>query len=406
MFKNMPLAFILCTVMIDAMGIGLIFPVMPDLIRDVGGGDLANAAIWGGVLTSAFAVMQFLFGPVIGSVSDRYGRRPILLISLIVMTADYLVMAVAGTIWLLLVGRIVGGIASATFATASAYVADVSKPDEKAKNFGLIGAGFGIGFVLGPALGGLLAEFGTRAPFYAAAALAFANTVFGFFVLKETVTDAIRRPFQWRRANPLGALRSVGKLPGLAALLLVFFFYEMAVTVYVSVWPYFTTEMFNWSPGMIGASLALYGGCYAVFQGLFVAPAITRFGDRGTVTLGLIVETASLVFIGLATSGFYVMLVIPVTALGAIGLPALQAIMSRRVADDAQGELQGVLASLVSLATILAPLLMTQTFAAFSETGAKVYAPGAPFLLAAGIMMLSFFIFIKSRLRKSVIDGT
>ncbi|MEP2028478.1 MAG: TCR/Tet family MFS transporter [Paracoccaceae bacterium] len=400
MSKNLPLIFILCTVMIDAIGIGLIFPVMPDLIRDVGGGDLANAAIWGGILTSAFAVMQFLFGPVIGSLSDRYGRRPILLISLIVMAADYMVMAVAGTIWLLLVGRIVGGIASATYATASAYVADISEPNEKAKNFGLIGASFGIGFVLGPAFGGLLGEFGTRAPFYAAAGLAFANTILGYFVLKETVSDAIRRSFQWRRANPLGALLSVGKLPGLTALLLVFFFYQMAGAVYVSVWPYFTAELFDWSPGMIGASLALYGGCYAFSQGLLVAPAIKWFQDRGTVTLGLCLETVTLVFFGLATSGFYVMLVIPITALGAVGLPALQAIMSRRVADDAQGELQGLLASLVSLATIIAPLLMTRTFATFSGSEARYYQPGAPFLLAAGIMVLSIFIFVNSRVRK------
>ena len=399
MSNRLSLVFILFTAMIDAMGIGLILPVMPDLIREVGGGNLANAAIWGGVLSASFAVMQFLFGPVIGNLSDRFGRRPVLLLSLFVLTADYLVMALAGTIWLLLVGRIVGGITSATYATASAYIADISSPEEKARNFGLIGAGFGVGFVFGPALGGLLAEFGTRAPFFAAAALAFANAILGYFVLKETVTDAIRRPFRWRRANPLGALREVSKLSGLTALLAVFFFYEMAVAVYMSVWPYFAVEMFNWSPGTIGISLALYGGCYAFFQGLFVAPSIRLIGDRGTVMLGLSIEAATMVFFGLVTVGFYVMLMIPITALGAIGIPALQAIMSRRVADDAQGELQGVLTSLISLATIIAPLIMTQTFAKFSGPEATVYLPGAPFLLAAGIMTVSIFVFMGSRRR-------
>ncbi|MCP9482731.1 TCR/Tet family MFS transporter [Shimia sp. CNT1-13L.2] len=400
MRPNLPILFIFITVVIDAMGIGLIFPVMPTLIQEVSDGTLADAAIWGGVLSAAFALMQFLFGPIIGNLSDRYGRRPVLLVSLMVMAVDYVVMAVAGSIWLLLAGRIVGGITAATHSTASAYMADISKPEEKARNFGLIGAAFGVGFVLGPVLGGLLAEFGSRAPFWAAACLTGANALLGWIVLRETVTDKIRRPFSWKRANPLGALRAVTHLPGLAALLAVYFFYQIATAVYPSIWAYFTTERLGWSPGMIGVSLAAYGLGFAIVQGLLVAPSIRIFGNRGTVTFGLLIEFASLLFLGVVTSGLLVLAAVPVSALGALGMPALQAIMSRRVPDDAQGELQGVLTSLTSLATILAPLMMTQTFAYFTKPAAPVYAPGAPFILSACLLGIGLLLF--SRVRKKL----
>ncbi len=394
MSSRLPLVFIVLTVVIDAMGIGLIMPVMPALIREVNGGNLANAAIWGGILSTSFAVMQFLFGPILGSLSDRFGRRPVLLISLAVMAADYLLMAVVSSIWLLLIGRIIGGITAATHSTANAYVADISQPHEKAARFGLIGAGFGLGFVFGPIVGGLLAEYGTRAPFYAAAALAAANTVFGFLVLRETVTDKIRRPFKWSRANPFGAFKSVTNFPGLAPLLVVYFFYQFANVVYPSIWAYFTTEMFDWSPSLIGLSLAIYGGFLALTQGFAVAPAIRKFGERRTVTIGLTIEIASLIFLGFITSGLATLIAIPIFALGAIGLPALQGILSRSVADDAQGELQGVLTSVNSLAMIMAPLVMTQTFAYYSGPNAPFYSPGAPFLLAAVLMVTSVAVFL------------
>ncbi len=397
MQSRLQLIFILFTVAIDSMGIGLILPVMPDLIREVQGGTLASAAIWGGILAASFAVMQFLFSPVIGNLSDRFGRRPILLISLTVMAADYVVMAFAGSIWLLLVGRFIGGITAANHSTASAYIADISAPQDKAKNFGLIGAAFGVGFVLGPVLGGLLAEFGTRAPFVAAAVLAGGNAVLGYFVLKETVTDEMRRPFRWRRANPLGALAAVGKLPGLKLLLVVFFFYQIASAVYPSTWPYFTTEAFKWSPQMIGISLAIFGCFFALVQGTLVQPSIRLLGNRGTVMAGLTIEMFTLFILGIITNGMIVLGLIPITALGAIGLPALQGIMSRRVPDDAQGELQGVLTSVTSIATVIAPLVMTQTFAHFSGPNAPIYLPGAPFLLATGLMAVSIVIFKLSR---------
>lgn len=401
MRTKLPVIFIFMTVVIDSMGIGLIMPVMPDLIQELTGESLADAAIWGGVLSAAFALMQFLFGPVIGNLSDRFGRRPVLLISLIVMALDYVVMAVAGSIWLLFAGRIVGGITAATHSTASAYMADISAPDEKARNFGLIGAAFGVGFVFGPALGGLLAEFGTRAPFWGAAVLAAMNAALGWYVLKETVTDKIRRPFNWRRANPLGALLAVTKLPGLASLLLVFFCYQVATAVYPAIWSYFTAERFGWSPGMIGVSLAAFGLGFAIVQGGLVAPSIKRFGHRGTVALGLAIEVVTLCFLGVVNWGALVLAAVPFAALGALGMPALQGIMSRRVADDAQGELQGVLTSLMSLATIMSPLIMTQTFAYFSRPDATIYMPGAPFLLSAALLICGLVVFFRSSRRRS-----
>ncbi|MDO6479156.1 TCR/Tet family MFS transporter [Shimia thalassica] len=401
MRTKLPVIFIFMTVVIDSMGIGLIMPVMPDLIQELTGESLADAAIWGGVLSAAFALMQFLFGPVIGNLSDRFGRRPVLLISLVVMALDYVVMAVAGSIWLLFAGRIVGGITAATHSTASAYMADISAPDEKARNFGLIGAAFGVGFVFGPALGGLLAEFGTRAPFWGAAVLAAMNAALGWYVLKETVTDKIRRPFNWRRANPLGALLAVTKLPGLASLLLVFFCYQVATAVYPAIWSYFTAERFGWSPGMIGVSLAAFGLGFAIVQGGLVAPSIKRFGHRGTVALGLAIEVVTLCFLGVVNWGALVLAAVPFAALGALGMPALQGIMSRRVADDAQGELQGVLTSLMSLATIMSPLIMTQTFAYFSRPDATIYMPGAPFLLSAALLICGLVVFFRSSRRRS-----
>ena len=390
---RLPVLFILITVMIDAMGIGLILPVMPDLIRETTGGTLAQAAIWGGILSTAFAAMQFLFGPILGGLSDRFGRRPVLLVSLLVMAADYVVMALAGSIWLLLAGRIVGGITAATHSTASAYMADISAPHEKARNFGLIGAAFGMGFVLGPVMGGLLAEWGTRAPFIAAALLALANAAFGWLVLRETVTDRIRRPFQWGRANPFGAIRAVSKLGGVGSLIWVYFLYHFATVVYPAIWAYFTAARFGWSPGLIGVSLAVYGLSLAVAQGTLVGPAIRLFGDARTVLLGLLIQIISLVILGFIASGNLLLMLIPVTAIGAIGLPALQGILSRAVADNAQGELQGVLTSLTSVAMVVAPLVMTQTFAQFTRVDAGVYLPGAPFLLSAVIMTLAAVIY-------------
>jgi DHA1 family tetracycline resistance protein-like MFS transporter len=383
MSSRLPIAFILITMMIDAMGIGLILPVMPDLIREVHGGDLGNAAVWGGILSTVFAVMQFAAGPTIGSLSDRFGRRPVLLLSLFVMALDYVVMAIAGTIWLLFLGRIVGGITAATQSTASAYMADISRPEDKAANFGLIGAAFGLGFVIGPLIGGLLATYGTRAPFWAAAALAAANFAFGYFVMPETVTDRIRRPFSWRRANPLGAFQHIGNLPGLRPLLALSFVYGVAFFVYPAIWAYYGQAQFGWGPGMIGLSLGIYGIGVAITQGLLMRPILRRIGEAKAVVLGLWLEVVAFLILGFVTSGWVALAFTILAALGSIAGPALQGIMSRTAADNQQGELQGTLSAINAVAIILAPLTMTQIFWFFTSGPAPFHLPGAPFLLSA-----------------------
>ncbi|NNK16456.1 MAG: TCR/Tet family MFS transporter [Sulfitobacter sp.] len=389
--------FIMITVMIDAMGIGLMIPVMPDLIREVNGGDLSQAAVWGGILATTFAAMQFLFGPIIGGLSDRFGRRKILLISLVVMAADYVVMALAGSIWLLLAGRVVGGITAATQATASAYMADISTAEQRTKSFGLIGAAFGMGFVLGPLIGGVLAEYGTRAPFWAAALLATSNVIFGWFVLKETLAPEKARAFNWRRANPFGAVRQLGKLPGVHQLLMVYFLYNVAFAVYPSVWAYFGQERFDWAPTTIGLSLGLFGITMAFVQGYFIRIALRVFGERRTVVVGLLFALGTYTAIGSITAGWLILLLTPIAALGGITPIALQGIMSQRVADNAQGELQGALTSAVSLAMIVTPLVMTATFSYFTQAGTPFYMPGAPFLLSAMLILLGLLIFALRR---------
>ena len=388
-----PMAFILVTLALDAMGIGLILPVMPDLIAEVGGTGLAGAAVWGGILAAAFAVMQFIFGPIVGSFSDRYGRRPVLLVSLVVMSLDYLVMAVAGSIWLLLAARIIGGITAATQSTATAYIADISPPEKKAANFGLVGAAFGLGFVLGPVIGGILGEFGTRAPFYAAAFLAGANAVFGYLVLPETVTDRTRRPFLFSRANPLAAFRGMARLHGVSRFLGLFFVYEFAFIVYPAVWAYFGKAAFGWSPGMVGLSLALFGIAVAIVQAGLIRLILSQLGEAGTILWGLGFNLAAFLVLAVLRDGQLALWFVPLTALGAVVTPALQAQMSRAVPDDRQGELQGVISSARSVAQILAPLAMTQIFWVFTAGQGPAF-PGAPFLLSAALMVLCLALFL------------
>ncbi len=399
MQRNLPLIFILVTITLDAIGIGLIFPVMPGLLEQVTGGSLAQAAVWGGALSASFAIMQFLFGPIMGSLSDRYGRRPVLLISVGFMALGYLVMAIASSIWLLLAARLVTGITAATNSTAAAYIADITPPENRGARFGLIGACFGVGFVLGPLIGGLVAVIDIRAPFYAAAALALANLIFGALILPETVTDATRRPFSLGRANPLGALMAVTRLPQLRLPLLVFLILGIAMNVYPAVWAYFGQARFGWSTTMVGISLAVYGICFAVGQALLVGPLIRRFGEQRAAYLGMWVDVVTLTALGLVTFGPLALAITPITALGGVVTPALQALISRDIAPDAQGEVQGVLSSLNAIAMITAPLIMTSTFAAFTAPGAAIFAPGAPFLLAALLMLVCVTLMSRVRAR-------
>jgi DHA1 family tetracycline resistance protein-like MFS transporter len=396
--------FIILTVMIDAMGIGLIIPVMPDLIAQVQSADLSRAALWGGVLATTFAVMQFLFSPLVGSLSDRFGRRPVLLTSLSVMALDYVLMALAGSIWLLLLGRVIGGISAATGATASAYMADITRPEKRVAAFGMIGAGFGAGFVLGPVAGGFLAGFGTRAPFWAAAVLAAGNVIFGWIVLRETVNTRSAAPLSWRRANPLGALRALGDLPGVSRLLLVYFLYHLAFAVYPSVWSYFGKAQFGWSPAMIGGSLALFGAAMAVVQGGLIRPVLHRFAERGTVLIGFACSITTFGLIATVTWGSAILILTPLAALAGVIPPALQALMSARVTPERQGALQGLLTSASALAMVVAPLVMTSVFAAFTSASTPVYFAGAPFVLSMILSVVALVLFRRVRINPAYVD--
>jgi len=386
--------FILITVTLDAMGIGLILPVMPDLIGSVRGAGLADAALWGGILSAAYAVMQFCFAPTLGNLSDRVGRRPVLLISMAVLAPDYVVMALAGTIWWLFAGRIVAGMAAATHATGLAYMADVSPPERRAQNFGLIGAGFGMGFILGPALGGLLGDLDPRAPFWAAAALSAANFAFGWFVLPESLPEDRRRPFDWRRANPAGGLAQMRKLPGIGLLLVVMLAYQIGNFTYPAVWAYWAQGAFGWDAGTIGLSLATYGVAFAAVQGALIRTVIPRLGDLNTVFYGMILNVACLALFGVVSQAWMVWALIPISAVGALVGPAMQGIVSRAAGPDRQGEAQGVIASLSALAMILSPLAMTQAFFWFTRPDAAIRLPGAPFLLAAALTLGALLLFV------------
>ena len=385
--------FVFVTVVLDSMGIGIIIPVMPDLLQELSGLSVGQAAIWGGYLSFSYALMQFVFSPTIGNLSDRYGRRPVLLISLLTLGIDYIVMAVAPTLWLLFVGRIVAGIAGATYSTATAYIADVTPREERAAAFGLIGAGFGVGFVLGPVVGGLMGELGTRAPFYAAAAVAFANFAYGWFVLPESLSPEKRRFFDWARANPLGAFRQLSRLPAVAWLVAANFLFSLAHYVYPAIWSFFTKEAFAWSNAEIGISLAMVGVGFAVVQGGLIRIILRTLGEVRTAVAGFLLNVVGMVGLAFATHGWMVYALIPVTALSAVVTPALTGLMANRVADDSQGELQGVLSSVQAVTSVISPLIMTQLFGAFTAPGAAVYFPGAPFLAAALIMLLALIPF-------------
>ena len=391
--SKLPIFVIFTTVVLDSMGIGIIIPVMPALFAEVTGSEkISDIAIWGGLLASTFALMQFIFGPILGALSDRYGRKPILLLALFVMAAYYLLMGFAQTLWLLFLGRLIGGITAATHATANAYMADISSPEEKAARFGMLGAGFGLGFVLGPLIGGLLGEWGPRAPFFAAAMLAAANGVLCYFVLKESLKSKNRREFMWYRANPIGAILDLRKFEGIYSLLLVFLLFTIGTSIYAAIWPFFTVERFSWSPGMIGISLTIYGVCFAIVQGVLVRPAIKIWGEKKTIIIGFCFEFSAMVTFAFLTDGKILIILIPLASLGVLAQPAIQAILSKSVGDDRQGAIQGVASSLNAIAMVITPITMTWILAVFSDKTARYYFPGMPFLFSALMVLLCLFI--------------
>lgn len=401
MFKNRAIVFILITLMIDAIGIGIVFPIMPDLMDHVGAGDTGQGAFWGGLLMAAYAGALFLCGPIVGSISDAVGRRPILIAALVMLALDYVIMALADSFWLLLIGRTLAGLAGATYITATAYIADISKPQEKAANFGLIGAAFGIGFVLGPAVGGLAAEISIATPFWIAAVLSAGNALFGYFVLPESLKPDKRRAFGKRDLNPFKSIFDAFRMPGLAVPLLCIFVFEFANMVYPTLWAFWTREVFDWPTLYIGLSLAAYGVLLALVQGGLMPILIEWIGDFRTLLLGMTSALIGLIGFGFTGSVTALVIFLLLAALSDLVPALVTAMASNQVDEDRQGVVQGVIASLSSVAAILSPLAMTALFQA-SVDSEGLYLPGAPFLFAAILVLAMMPLVLRLRGHASV----
>jgi DHA1 family tetracycline resistance protein-like MFS transporter len=403
------LAFIFTTMLVDTIGLGIIIPVAPKLIAELTHESLSGAARWGGLLFFLFALMQFFFSPVLGNLSDRFGRRPVLILSLLALGIDYALSGFAPNITWLIVARILSGMAAGSYAAINAYIADVSPPEKRAANFGLTGAAFGIGFVLGPALGGVLGDhFGTRAPFFLAAAISVLNAGFGWLVLKESLPPERRRTFELWRANPIGSLLAIRRYPMIFGLIGVFVLGRLAHDANPATWTFYTMEKFHWGPGDVAMSLVAVGILTTFSFGVLPRLIVPRIGETRAVYVGLFF--AALGYAGYAFSSQPWMLYASmlVWALGGVGNPALNSIVSRQVAANEQGELQGALASLGSATSIFAPLVMTGLFSFFTGPRAPVYFPGASFL-AAGLFELGallIFVVMHNRLRVAPVEAT
>lgn len=390
--KNAAIGFIFVTLLIDVMGWGLIIPVMADLIVELKHLPVNEASKYGGYLLFAFAVTQFLFAPLVGNLSDKYGRRPVLLISLLGFGIDYIILALAHNYEILFIGRVIAGITGASFTTAAAYIADVSTEENRAKNFGMIGAAFGLGFVLGPALGGLLATWGLRAPFYAAAVLCLLNCLYGYFLLPESLSKEKRRPFEWKRANPIGSLKFLRQHPEIGGLAFCFFLIYLGSQAVQGNWNFFTKYRFGWSEGMIGISLAVVGVLVGAVQAGLTRVLNPKIGNEKSIYLGLLLYTVGLVLFAFASKGWMMFAFLVPYCLGGICGPSLQSVIAGHVPPNQQGEMQGALTSLMSLTTILGPLIMNETFTYFTSAKAPFHLPGIHFLIGAVCMLLGAII--------------
>ena len=377
------IVFVAITLLLDTIGFGLIIPVLPALLVSVTGASVSRTAIYGGWLSFLYATMQFLCAPVLGNLSDRFGRRPVLLYAIGALGVDYLIMGTAPTLGWLLLGRAISGMAGASFTPAYAYVADISPPERRARNFGVVSAMFGLGFIVGPALGGFLAHFGPRAPFFAAATLCLLNFCYGTFVLPESLPPERRRAFEWSRANPLGTFVQMRRRPVVRGLLAALFLWMVANQVYPSTWSFYTKFRFGWSEAMIGASLALVGAVMVTSQVTLLRRLVPRLGERRAALLGVTIAAVGYAGFATATAGWMMFAWLSTWFFGAIVFPLTNALMSHRIGPDAQGELQGAVAGLSSLAAIAGPLLMTQLFGRFTAPTAPVHLPGAAFLAAS-----------------------
>ena len=386
--KKAAMGFIFLTLLLDITGIGIIIPVLPKLIEELIHGSISQAALYGGWLTLAYALMQFIFSPFIGNLSDKFGRRPVLLFSLLGFGIDYIFLAFAPTIGWLFVGRVIAGITGASFTTATAYIADISSPENRAKNFGMVGAAFGLGFIIGPVIGGFLGEYGSRIPFIASAVLTFVNLIYGYFVLPESLSKENRRAFDWKRANPFGAFKHLKKYPAVAALAVSYFLVYFAGQSVQTVWSFFGIERFQWSTGMIGLSLGMVGLLVGLVQGVLIRWVNPILGNVKSIYIGFALYALGLFLFSIATEGWMMFVFLIPYCLGGIASPALQSIITGHVPANEQGELQGTLTSLISATSIISPIIMTGLFSYFTKKSAPIYFPGAPFLLG-GLLMIA-----------------
>ena len=390
------LTFIFLTVLIDSIGFGIILPVLPRLLTSLTGETTAQVTLIAGFLLTTYAVLQFICGPIMGNLGDRYGRRPVLLGSLAAFGFDYLLMGFAPTVAWFFLGRAIAGVAGAVYSPAMAYIADVSPPEKRAQSFGVMGLAFGGGFILGPAIGGLLGSLGPRAPFLVAAALAGVNFIYGYFVLPESLPHESRRKFEWSRANPLGTLLALRRYPAVIAIAGAVFLWQLGHQVYPSTWAFFAKIRFHWSELEIGASLAFVGVLMAFTQGYLTGKIVPRIGEHRAILLGVGSGVLSMLMLAFATQSWFAYVAMGAGLLQGLAYPSMNAIMSKQVPANEQGELQGGVASMMSLTTILGPLIMTQTLGRFSAPGAPIYFPGAAFVLASLLATLSLIIVLRA----------
>lgn len=391
--SNAAIIFLAATAFINSMGMGLIVPVMPQLLLDITGGDLADASLWGGIALVSYAAMQFIFSPIVGALSDRFGRRPVLLASLTAYALDMLLLAFVQTLPWFLVIRMLAGVFASTFSTANAYISDVTPAEKRGQKFALLGAAFGAGFILGPAIGGILGDLNPRYPFFAGALVATTNALFGFFFVRESLGAENRRAFSWARANTIGTLLRLIRTPGIKTLLPVFFLATLSSWVYPTVWSYVAKAKFLWTESEIGWSVAYYGGISFLAQALVIHLVMPRIGVRAAIWIALLVEMVALVGIGFATTGWFVYLMVTTALISTMQDPAIRQMLSSRVAEDAQGELQGGLSALTSIAMIMSPLIYNGTFTLTAGESPLIDFPGSPFVIASlmsGLALLFF----------------
>lgn len=393
--RNATLGFIFATLLLDVIGMGIIIPVVPRLIEQLISGNLSMASTFGGWLMFSYAIMQFLFAPVLGSLSDRFGRRPVLLISLFGMGIDYIVCALAPSIAWLFFARITAGIAGASFTTASAYIADISEPEKRAQNFGMIGVAFGVGFIIGPVLGGIFSHWGIRTPFWVAAGLSLLNFAYGYFFVPESLPRDKRRKFEWKRANPVGSVLQIKKYPALLSMIVPLALVYIAGNAIQCTWTFYTMLKFHWSEAWVGYSFGFVGLMVALVQGGLIRVIIPAIGQKKAIFLGIVLNAIGMFLFAFASSSWMMFAILIPYCLGGIAGPALQSIISEGVSPSQQGELQGIITSTVSLTSIIGPLIMNNLFAHFSNANAAVNFPGAPFFLGGVLMVISIIIAIK-----------